>query len=131
MLRRRLDGWLRSVGCTDRDRFDLLLAADEAFSNAVQHATDPRPRKVDVRLLATDSCLSVTLRDHAHWPQLDAPVQRLGFALMQACTDAARVTLTDAGCRVTLRKRARPRPHHKPGTAAPHPRPRGRRIVPA
>jgi len=41
LLRHKLEEWLQDKDVSERDRFDVLLAASEAFANAVEHPLRP------------------------------------------------------------------------------------------
>ena len=48
VLRRRLRSWLDVSGVEPDDAYDLLLAACEAATNAIEHAQDPTEPYFDV-----------------------------------------------------------------------------------
>lgn len=119
--RRHLRRWLHRVGWPDEPAEDLVLAVDEAVSNAVEHAyatEDPAPAhqdlySVELRVAAVPDTDSghravVTVTDHGRWrPRVVASTSRgRGLQLMRALTESVEVTVTGAGTRVKMVSRA-------------------------
>src|SRR5690348_13941270 len=67
LLRRRLEEWLAEQGTEERDQFDVLLAASEAFANAVEHPLLPAAAVVDVEASIDEGTLELTIRDYGAW----------------------------------------------------------------
>jgi anti-sigma regulatory factor (Ser/Thr protein kinase) len=121
-VRRQLRRWLRQVGWPGEHAEDLVLAVDEAVSNAVEHAyTTPdrgqappeQPPRVELcvadRTAADASHRAVvTVTDHGRWrPRVVASGSRgRGLQLMRALTESVDVTVTGAGTRVKMISRA-------------------------
>ena len=47
-LRRALRGWLRQCEASDEEGYDIVLACNEAFANAIEHAYGPGDGSVEV-----------------------------------------------------------------------------------
>jgi len=121
-VRRQLRRWLRQVGWPGEHAEDLVLAVDEAVSNAVEHAyitPDPgqappeQPPRVELcvadRTAADASHRAVvTVTDHGRWrPRVVGSGSRgRGLQLMRALTESVDVTVTGAGTRVKMISRA-------------------------
>ncbi|NEM06740.1 response regulator [Geodermatophilus normandii] len=106
-LRRRLRALLDGAGL-DRDRvYDLVLAACEAATNAVEHAQDPVEPVVDVRVTLDDGAVEIAVRDHGQWKERTSSMDRgRGSMLMSAFAEITAVP-GPAGTTVTIRS---PRP---------------------
>ena len=82
---------------------DLLLAASEAATNAVEHAQDPTEEFFDVLLEVADREVTITVRDHGRWRDGPAtPHRGRGLQMMAALADTT-VTPRPHGTTVTLR----------------------------
>ena len=85
VLRRALRGWLTDAGVDEDQAYDLLLAACEAATNAVEHAQEPSERFVDVTAAVADGCVRISVRDHGQWRERVASMDRgRGSTLMSA-----------------------------------------------
>jgi signal transduction histidine kinase/ActR/RegA family two-component response regulator len=84
-LRRRLRALLDEAGVDPDQAYDLLLAACEAATNAVEHAQDPIEPYVDVRATVTGELVEVSVRDYGQWRERMASLDRgRGSTLMTA-----------------------------------------------
>jgi len=85
VLRRRLRGWLDSRGIDPDDAYDLLLAACEAATNAVEHAQDPAEPYVDVTVALVAGRVRISVRDYGQWRERVPSMDRgRGGTLMSA-----------------------------------------------
>ncbi|TFV53059.1 ATP-binding protein [Blastococcus sp. TF02A_35] len=88
VVRRRLRALLHEAGVDDDQAYDLLLAACEAASNAVEHAQDPTEPVVEVAASVTDDSVEITVRDHGQWRERVPSMDRgRGSTLMSAFAD--------------------------------------------
>lgn len=107
-LRRDLNRWLADVGVTDRDSVDIVLAVDEAATNAIEHARggDAGPVTVSGRL-TPHSDVVVEIADRGVWRR---PHSRRGgghgLALMRVLCDHVEIN-HDTGTVVKLTRRRR------------------------
>ncbi|HEY0508026.1 MAG TPA: ATP-binding protein [Blastococcus sp.] len=84
-LRRRLRIWLEGAGATDEQVYDLLLAACEAATNAVEHAQDPTEPFVEVSASVRGHEVRIAVRDHGQWRERMPSMDRgRGSTLMSA-----------------------------------------------
>ncbi|RBY91985.1 histidine kinase [Blastococcus sp. TF02-8] len=88
VLRRRLRSVLREAGVDDDQAYDLLLAACEAASNAIEHAQDPTEPVIEVTAHVADDLVEITVRDHGQWRERVPSMDRgRGSTLMSAFAD--------------------------------------------
>ncbi|WP_346533981.1 ATP-binding protein [Micromonospora sp. DPT] len=84
---------------------DLLVAASEAFNNAVEHAQQPTRPEVRVRLQVGAGTARLTVRDFGTWRDRRSAMDRgRGATLMNAFGDV-RLMSTAAGTTVTIERR--------------------------
>ncbi|QXG77928.1 response regulator [Modestobacter sp. L9-4] len=102
-LRRALRRLLESAGLTEDQSYDLLLAACEAATNAVEHAQDPVEPFIDVTVEASATGVVITVRDYGQWRERGASMDRgRGSTLMSAFADISAVPSPE-GTTVTIR----------------------------
>jgi anti-sigma regulatory factor (Ser/Thr protein kinase) len=92
LIRRRLRTLLDGAGVHPDRTYDLLLAACEAATNAVEHAQDPSEPFVDVAATVAEGRIRITVRDHGQWRERGPSMDRgRGSTLMSA---AGEITAT-------------------------------------
>ncbi|TFV65593.1 UNVERIFIED_ORG: STAS domain-containing protein [Bacillus sp. AZ43] len=113
-VRRRLSGWLTSLGMGEQDRVGVMVAVGEACANAAEHAyrgTEPGPMSVVARVDA-DGMLTVTVRDEGTWrpPDRDPGDRGRGLLIMRQLVDGVVLEEEAKGTTVTLSMRLRRSP---------------------
>jgi PAS domain S-box-containing protein len=112
-LRRVLDRWLVEVGAERDEVHDLVMAANEAWQNALEHGTSFARTTVAIDLEAEDEHVTVTIRDsgtgRAPEDAHSDPDRGRGIELMRALTDEVSLELAPLGSRVRLRRALRAR----------------------
>jgi anti-sigma regulatory factor (Ser/Thr protein kinase) len=113
-IRATVRDWLAPLPLTDGAREDLLLAINEAATNAVEHAyPEPSPPGlVEIVFWAKPHRVETTVVDHGRWrPPPALPGYRgRGITLMQRLVDSVIIHFGSSGTRVLLS-------HALPGTA--------------
>jgi serine/threonine-protein kinase RsbW len=104
------------------DRCDeVVLAVDEATTNAVDHAYGPgEPGTVELTFWTEPNALCVEVSDHGHWrePALTSPGRGRGITLMRQLIDCVLIHHDARGTSVLLRHPInRPAPDRLPETA--------------
>lgn len=111
LLRRKLEEWLGQQPVSEQDRFDVLLAASEAFANALEHPQLPAAAVVDVEAGIRDGVLEITIRDYGSWRDgREREEGGLGFPIMRAVMQGVDVDSESEGSTITLRRRLRSLP---------------------
>jgi anti-sigma regulatory factor (Ser/Thr protein kinase) len=119
VARRQVRRWLGGLSWPAGQLDDIVLAASEAVSNAVEHAyLDQPPGVVEIRggIEATPGGqrrVTVIVRDHGRWrlAPIDNEHRRRGIPLMRACMETVTIGQPDddrVGTWVVLRSRAVP-----------------------
>jgi anti-anti-sigma factor len=103
--RRALDDWLAGAGVSRRDVEDVLIAANEACMNAVEHSGTPPTEAIRVLARADRGRLWLEVRDSGRWREPTEHRDRgHGLNLMRALTDALAVEREDGGTTVFMEK---------------------------
>jgi anti-sigma regulatory factor (Ser/Thr protein kinase) len=105
LLRQRLEKWLRAQGVSEREQFDVLLAASEAFANAVEHPQLPAAGVVDVEATLDGCQLELTIRDYGAWRnERERAEGGLGFPIMWTVMQDVEIDSQSDGSTITLRR---------------------------
>jgi anti-sigma regulatory factor (Ser/Thr protein kinase) len=115
VVRRALDAFLREADLSDDERYDLLLVACEAASNAIEHAKNPAEPFFDVLVEIRDARVTITVCDHGQWRDVPTGTHRgRGLAMMWLLADTT-VAAGRHGTTATIRNS----PRHGRHPAAP------------
>jgi signal transduction histidine kinase/CheY-like chemotaxis protein len=102
-LRRALRRLFTAAELDENQSYDLLLAACEAATNAVEHAQDPIEPFIDVSAEVGGGRVLITVRDHGQWRERVPSMDRgRGSTLMSAVADINAVPSPE-GTTVTIR----------------------------
>jgi anti-sigma regulatory factor (Ser/Thr protein kinase) len=119
-LRRMLRRWLLEMGAAPDEMGGIVMAANEAWQNALEHGHDFQPVPVNVRFEREDDEVVVTIRDAgSRGPHAGDPDRGRGIELMRGLMDDTKLDLgSHRGGVVVLRRRigvlapAAPTAHH-------------------
>ncbi|MGI5130836.1 ATP-binding protein [Pseudonocardia sp. CA-107938] len=113
-IRHQLADWLAPLRLTEVETADVVLAVDEAVSNAVEHAYGPgESGRVELTLWTEPDTLCIEVVDHGRWrpPPQDAqhvpetaPHASRGIGLMNTMVESVLIHFDDRGSRVLLRQ---------------------------
>ncbi|WP_409332659.1 ATP-binding protein [Trujillonella humicola] len=107
VLRRALDAFLREAQLSDDERDDLLLAACEAASNAIEHPRNPTEPFFEVLAELGDGRVTIVVCDHGQWRDAPAGTHRgRGLRMMWLLADTT-VAAGRLGTTVTIRSSPR------------------------
>jgi anti-sigma regulatory factor (Ser/Thr protein kinase) len=102
-LRRGLSAFLDTIGLSDDEFYDLILAASEAATNAVEHAQHPTEPFFDVSAEVDDGRVTIVVHDHGRWlPPRSSLYRGRGLAMMRVLADTT-VEAGTHGTTVTIR----------------------------
>ena len=108
-LRRMLRRWLIEMGAAPDEMAGIVMAANEAWQNAIEHGHDFQPVPVNVRFEREDDDVVVTVRDAGGRGQpAGDPDRGRGIELMRGLMDD-----TQPRPRLAPRRRGRPAPAHR------------------
>lgn len=103
--RRALGDWLGDAGVRRRDIDDVLIAANEACMNAVEHSGTPPEHGIRLLAREQDGRLLVEVRDSGRWQE---PTERTdrghGLTLMGELTDVLAIDREGRGTTVVMEK---------------------------
>jgi anti-sigma regulatory factor (Ser/Thr protein kinase) len=111
-MRTTLRGWLTGLGIDGDAEHTLVTAANEAATNAVEHAyrsplTSVDGQTFEVALEAQPGLLCLEISDRGMWrgPSVVAEGRGLGIPLMHQLVGSVTIDTDDGGTRVVLRHR--------------------------
>ncbi len=108
-LRHRLRAWLDLRRCPPEDAEAVVLAANEAAANAIEHGYRGSAGPVEIAGDVVDSVVTITVVDHGVWLASDPdPARGRGIPLMRTLMDDVEVERLDPGTKVVLRRRVVP-----------------------
>jgi anti-sigma regulatory factor (Ser/Thr protein kinase) len=104
--RRMLARWLEQAGATEKEVWEIQLAAHEAFANAIEHAYRFRDAVVQLDAQVADGVVALTVSDTGDWRGEPVDDERgKGMGLMRGLMDTVTVNGGQGGTRVELRRR--------------------------
>lgn len=108
VIRRLVCGWLAPLGLDDNETADLVLAVDEAVSNAIEHAYaggEGGDGTVELLLWTEPDALCIEVVDHGVWkaPTGETPSRGRGIHVMRNVADSVLIHFDGRGTRVLLR----------------------------
>lgn len=105
-MRERLGHWLTALLPDPGHVYDLLLAAGEACTNAVEHGHHSDRRPIRLEATADATTIRITIHDNGTWipptPGTGDPLRGRGLELIAALVDEARVSVDGSGTTVEL-----------------------------
>jgi anti-sigma regulatory factor (Ser/Thr protein kinase) len=111
VLRDELRPWLRSQGLDDATCHDVIVAVDEAASNAVEHPRDPQSAMFRVEGHVDGDELVIRISDSGRWREQTSPTDRgRGLFFMRELMSDVEIREGDGGTEVVLRRGLRTPP---------------------
>ena len=104
-VRRRLERWLAAAGVEPRVAGRVVLCANEATANAVQHAYGLQDALVWLDARCENAMLELRVRDEGHWREPVEGSRGRGLSLMRSFADHVDLAHDDTGTTVILRWR--------------------------
>jgi anti-sigma regulatory factor (Ser/Thr protein kinase) len=103
-VRQLLRRWLLAHGASEHEAYEILVAAQEACANAIEHAYGPGRAHFDVDASHDDARIRVTVRDHGRWREPRGSHRGRGIALMRSLMEHVDVDHADDGTVVVLER---------------------------
>ena len=101
-IRYLLRRWLMPRGIGEQEAYDIIVAAQEACANAIEHAYGPGRAEFEVHAAYADGRVTITVIDHGQWRAPRGANRGRGLRLMETLMDSAEVEHTESGTTVTL-----------------------------
>jgi serine phosphatase RsbU (regulator of sigma subunit)/FixJ family two-component response regulator len=105
LSRHRLQRWLSNADASPDDVFAITLAANEACSNAIEHAYGPeRGFTFKLRAKRSSDVIVIEVLDSGRWRTPRGSDRGRGLRIIEQLMDAVEVQRTDTGTTVQMRK---------------------------
>ncbi|MGY1642215.1 ATP-binding protein [Geodermatophilus sp. SYSU D00703] len=102
-LRRRLRRVFAESGLDEDLAYDLVLAACEAATNAVEHAQEPTEPFIDVAAEVADGRVEIAVRDYGRWRERVPSMDRGRGSMLMSAVGEIIATPSAAGTTVVIR----------------------------
>jgi serine phosphatase RsbU (regulator of sigma subunit)/DNA-binding NarL/FixJ family response regulator len=100
-----LRGWLEAIGATNTEVSEILLAANEASMNVIEHAyEEDRAGGFTLEGHLDDQTVVLIVRDTGRWSEVRARGRGRGLKLMEALMDSVQLSFSSEGTIVVLRR---------------------------
>jgi len=109
-MRSALRRWLAAMGVDERAAYRIVLAANEAAANAIEHAYAATTAEFEVTAAREHGAVVVSVRDWGRWRAPRDEHRGRGLQLMEAMMDEVRVERQADGTTVWLRRATRQAP---------------------
>ena len=109
-LRRRLWAVFADAGLDEDLAYDLVLAACEAATNAIEHAQDPTEPVIDVGAEVAGGRVEVAVRDYGRWRERVPSMDRGRGSMLMSAVGEITATPSPAGTTVVIRAGRPPLP---------------------
>jgi PAS domain S-box-containing protein len=103
-LRHTLRRWLRQVHASPQEVQDIVVACQEACTNAIQHAHGASGTAFEVHLELVEGVVEVIVRDAGRWRRAIASEGGRGILLMEGLMDSVEVRPSREGTMVRMRR---------------------------
>jgi PAS domain S-box-containing protein len=115
LVRRTLKRWLTQCGASDDESYEIILACNEAFANAIEHAYGPSDGSVEMSAALLGDQISITVRDFGRWREPRGGNRGRGLPLMEAVMDSVDIARNgEAGTQVRMARKLRGSPDGAP-----------------
>jgi len=106
-LRHTLKRWLAAAGVAPAEAYEILVAAGEASSNAIEHAYGAADGTFAVETALEDGTVTVTVQDWGRWRDPRGAHRGRGLVLIRAFMDTVEVHRSGVGTTVRMQRRVR------------------------
>jgi serine phosphatase RsbU (regulator of sigma subunit)/anti-sigma regulatory factor (Ser/Thr protein kinase) len=103
-VRRTLRRWLYQRTRDARFTTEIVLAANEACSNVIEHAHSAAPARFELRASASDGWVTIVVADSGDWRAPRAQDRGLGLKIIEGAMDEVEVRRSASGTEIVMRK---------------------------
>lgn len=103
-VRRAIRRWLLANGVSDALTYELLVAVNEAASNAIEHAFGPGRGSYTASVSRDERAVTLTIRDAGKWREPRGQYRGRGLAVIEALMDEVEVVHDQHGTVVTMKR---------------------------
>jgi PAS domain S-box-containing protein len=104
-LRRAVRRWLDECDAGDEESYEIILACNEAFANAIEHAYGPAGGSMEMVAWLSDHEVRITIRDFGSWRDPRGENRGRGLMLIEALMDSVTVLKEPEGTEVQMARR--------------------------
>jgi PAS domain S-box-containing protein len=104
-MRRALRRWLDECEAADEEADEIVLACNEAFANAIEHAYGPGDGTVEIEARLSAGEVTIVVRDFGSWRDARGENRGRGLMLMDALMDSSGVTKRADGTEVRMTRK--------------------------
>jgi PAS domain S-box-containing protein len=90
-VRRSLGRWLHQCEAGEAESYEIILACNEAFANAIEHAYGPGDGWVEMKATLLEDEVSITVLDFGRWREPRGTNRGRGLALIEAVMDSVEI----------------------------------------
>jgi serine phosphatase RsbU (regulator of sigma subunit)/anti-sigma regulatory factor (Ser/Thr protein kinase)/DNA-binding NarL/FixJ family response regulator len=96
--------WLESIGASKAETGEILLAANEACMNVIEHAYEESAGTFTLEGHLDEQTVVLIVRDAGRWSEVRARGRGRGLKLMEAMMDSVQLSFSSVGTIVVLRR---------------------------
>lgn len=96
--------WLETIGATNSEVSEILLAANEACMNVIEHAYENGTGTFTLEGHLDEQTVVLIVRDAGRWSEVRARGRGRGLKLMEAMMDSVQLSFSSEGTIVVLRR---------------------------
>jgi PAS domain S-box-containing protein len=90
-VRRSLGRWLHQCEAGETESYEIILACNEAFANAIEHAYGPGDGWVEMKATILEDEVSITVLDFGRWREPRGVNRGRGLTLIEAVMDSVEI----------------------------------------
>jgi anti-sigma regulatory factor (Ser/Thr protein kinase) len=103
--RASLAGWLREHGGEEDEIFEIVLAVNEACSNAIEHPLDVQVEEIGLHAELSSGRIAIVVNDRGRWkPDSTSRDRGRGLDLMHAFMEKVEIVQSSDGTSVRLER---------------------------
>jgi serine phosphatase RsbU (regulator of sigma subunit)/anti-sigma regulatory factor (Ser/Thr protein kinase)/DNA-binding NarL/FixJ family response regulator len=99
-----LRAWLETIGASRSEVSEILLAANEACMNVIEHAYEERTGTFTLEGHLDGNTVVLIVRDDGRWSEVRSRGRGRGLKLMEAMMDSVQLSFSSEGTIVVLRR---------------------------